>query len=114
LTEDDKQKCEGVFSIEECLKALKKTPGLDGFTSEFYLKKWNDVYMYLVRSLNTAGEVGRSSISQRQDVITCKSFKALFYREDTFTFLFIIFCQEVKKGFVLSKNSPCLGSIFIS
>jgi hypothetical protein len=28
--------------------------------------------------------------------------------------LFIIFCQEVKKGFVLSKNSPCLGSIFIS
>ena len=71
MTEDDKQKCEGAFSIEECLKALIKTPGLDGFTSEFFLKKWNDVYMYLVRSLNTAGEVGRSSISQRQDVITC-------------------------------------------
>ena len=32
---------------------------------------WNDVYIYLVRSLNTAGEVGRLSISQRQDVITC-------------------------------------------
>jgi hypothetical protein len=24
LTEDDKQKCEGAFSKEECLKALKK------------------------------------------------------------------------------------------
>jgi hypothetical protein len=77
LTEDDKQKCEGAFSKEECLKALKnmknnKTPGLDGFTSEFYGgKNWNDVYIYLVRSLNTAGEVGRLSISQRQSVITC-------------------------------------------
>ena len=76
LTEDDKHKCEGAFSKEECLKARKnmnnnKTPGLDGFTSEFYLKKWDDVYMYLVRSLNTAGEVGRLSISQRQGVITC-------------------------------------------
>jgi hypothetical protein len=40
LTEDDIHKCEGAFSKEECLKALKnmknnRTPGLDGFTSEF-------------------------------------------------------------------------------
>jgi hypothetical protein len=40
LTEDDTHKCEGAFSKEECLKALKnmknnRTPGLDGFTSEF-------------------------------------------------------------------------------
>jgi hypothetical protein len=74
-TEDDQQKCEGAFSKEECLKALKnmkynKTPGLDGFTSEFYKLFWNDVYIYLVCSLNTAGEVGRLSIPQRQGVIT--------------------------------------------
>jgi hypothetical protein len=36
LTEDDKKKCEGAFSKEECRTALKnmknnKTPGLDGF-----------------------------------------------------------------------------------
>ena len=49
-----------------------KTPGMDSFTSEFYKKKnWNDVYIYLVRSLNTAGEVGRLSLLQRQGVITC-------------------------------------------
>jgi hypothetical protein len=74
LTEDDKQKCEGAFSKEECLKALKnmKNLGLDGFTSEFCKKKyWNDVHIYLIHSLNTAGEVGRLSISQRQGVITC-------------------------------------------
>ena len=75
MTEDNKQKCEGAFSKEECPKALKnmknnKTPGLDGFTSEFYQLFWNDVYIYLVRSLNTAGEVGRLSISQTQSVIT--------------------------------------------
>jgi hypothetical protein len=75
LTEDDKQKCEGAFSKEECLKARKntknnKTPGLDGFTSEFYKIFWNDVYIYFVRSLNTDGEVGHLSISQRQGVIS--------------------------------------------
>ena len=75
LTEDDIQKCEGAFSKEECLKARKnmknnKTPGLDGFTSEFYKIFWNDVYIYFVRSLNTAGEVGHLYISQRQGVIT--------------------------------------------
>jgi hypothetical protein len=59
LTEDDKQKCEGAFSKEEYLKAIKKnmknnkTTGLDGFTSEFYKLFWNDVYIYLVHSLNT-------------------------------------------------------------
>ena len=76
LTEDDQQKCKGAFSKEEYLKALKnmknnKTPGLDGFTSEFYQIFWNDVYIYLVCSLNTSGEVGHLSISQRQGVITC-------------------------------------------
>ena len=76
LTEDDKHKCEGAFSKEECLKALKnmknnKTSGLDGFTSEFCKKNWNDVHIYLIHSLYTAGEVGRLSISQRQGVITC-------------------------------------------
>ena len=76
MTEDDQQIFEGAFSKEECLKTLKnmkynKTPGLDGFTSEFYKLFWNDVYIYLVRSLNAAGEVGRLSISQTQGVITC-------------------------------------------
>jgi hypothetical protein len=76
LTEDDQQKCEGAFSKEECLKVLKnmkynKTPGLDDFTSEFDKLLWNDVYLYLLRSLNAAGEVGRLSISQKQGLITC-------------------------------------------
>jgi hypothetical protein len=52
LTEDDKQKCECAFSKEECLKALKnmknnKTPGLDGFTSEFYKKKIGMMYTFI-------------------------------------------------------------------
>ena len=41
-----------------------RTSGLDGFTSEFQKYFWNDVYIYLVRSLNTAGKVGRLSISR--------------------------------------------------
>ena len=47
-----------------------KTPGLNVFTSEFCQKNWNDVHIYLIHSLNTAGEVGHLSISQRQGVIS--------------------------------------------
>jgi hypothetical protein len=62
-------------SLIICDKSVKntknnKTPGLDGFTSEFYKIFWNDVYIYFVRSLNTDGEVGHLSISQRQGVIS--------------------------------------------
>ena len=52
LTEDDKKKCEGAFSKEECLKALKnmknnKTPGLDGFTSKVY-KRFGMMYTFIL------------------------------------------------------------------
>ena len=41
LTEEDKMSCEGELTLEECGKALrnmanKKSPGSDGYTTEFY------------------------------------------------------------------------------
>ena len=48
-----------------------KSPGLDGFTVEFYKFFWTDIGYFLVRSVNESFAEGELSISQKQGVITC-------------------------------------------
>ena len=48
-----------------------KSPGIDGFTAEFYKFFWNDLGIYLVRSLNYAYRIQNLSVTQRQGIITC-------------------------------------------
>jgi hypothetical protein len=65
------------------LKNMKngKSPGLDGFTTEFYKFFWSDLKYFAVRSFNQAYTRGYLSVSQRQGVITClpKEGKSKFY-----------------------------------
>ena len=51
-----------------------KSPGMDGFTTEFYKFFW-------IRSFNHGYEKGHLSVTQRQGVITClpKEGKSKFY-----------------------------------
>ena len=60
----------------ECLTALKnmkngKSPGIDGFTEEFYKFFWNDLGTFLIKSFNYSFEMKTLSISQTQGLITC-------------------------------------------
>ena len=48
-----------------------KSPGLDGYTAEFYKFFWSDLHPFLLNSLNYAYHTGSFSITQRQGVITC-------------------------------------------
>ena len=48
-----------------------KSPGLDGFTSEFYKFFWIDIQEYVIKSLNFAYENSLLSVSQKQGLITC-------------------------------------------
>ena len=53
LTPEDKEKCEGLLTKEECLQDLKdmslnKTPGSDGLPVEFYKVFWSDISDHLL------------------------------------------------------------------
>ena len=48
LTENQKLVCDAAITLEECKNALNqlhtnKSPGMDGFTIEFYKAFWNDI-----------------------------------------------------------------------
>jgi hypothetical protein len=49
----------------------EKSPGLDGYTVEFFKYFWKDLSYFILRSLNYAYTVCNLSITQKQGVITC-------------------------------------------
>ena len=48
-----------------------KSPGLDGFTVEFFKFFWVDIGQFTLRSLNFGYRTGSLSITQKQGIITC-------------------------------------------
>ena len=50
-----------------------KSPGLDGFTVEFFKFFWIDIGCFILKSLNYGYCTGSLSITQKQGVITCIS-----------------------------------------
>ena len=75
LSEEDKSALEGELTTAECLQILKtfsngKSPGEDGFTTEFYVQFFDILAPDLLASLNAAYFHKEMSISQRRGVIT--------------------------------------------
>ena len=75
LSDDEQQELEDDLSKEELLSALKgfkenKTPGEDGFTTEFYETFFDLVGDYPLESYNEAFDKGEMSISQRPGIIS--------------------------------------------
>lgn len=75
LNINDRESMEGKISLEEAAKSVKKlhndkSPGPDGFSSNFFKCFWAELGPLLVRSFNYAFEVGDLSISQKQGTIT--------------------------------------------
>ena len=61
-----------------------KSPGIDGYTVEFYKFFWVDICNFLIRSINQAHRDGQFSISQRRGMITCipKEGKSKLYMKN--------------------------------
>ena len=75
LTQEEMESCEGLLSEDECLYAIKefknnKSPGTDGFTSEFYKFFWPELKSDMTSSFNYAFQKGTLSISQRLGIIS--------------------------------------------
>jgi hypothetical protein len=76
LTEFQINSLEGEISIDELNLALSnmkndKSPGLDGYTTEFFKYFWKDLAKFVLGSLNYAYRHGNLSVTQVQAVITC-------------------------------------------
>ena len=83
LNELEKRQCEGRITLYEMTQALKemengKSPGIDGFTVEFYKFFWSDLGAFLLRAINFSYDIGSMSVSQRQSMITLIPCKKLF------------------------------------
>ena len=75
LNEEQKNLCEGLVTLEECGKALYnmkngKSPGCDGFTTEFCKFFWVNIKYLVVDSINYAHSTGKLSVDQKRGVIT--------------------------------------------
>ena len=75
LKKEEQQLCEGLVSVNECANALTefknaKSPGIDGFSAEFYKFFWPELGTEMVSSFNHAFRSGTLSISQRRGIIS--------------------------------------------
>ena len=90
LTSEEALNLEGDLTLSELTQALKqmkneKSPGPDGFTTEFLKFFWKDLGVFLCKSLNSGYKNGNLSTSLKQGMITCipkgnkpkKTFKKL-------------------------------------
>ena len=76
LSDEKSATLEGEISYTEIANALKnmknnKSPGLDGFTVEFFKFFWVDIGAFILRSINYGYRNGSLSVTQKQGLITC-------------------------------------------
>ena len=75
LNETERESCDTEISLDECGKALNdlhngKSPGSDGFTTEFYKFFWTDIKDLVFESFTYAFINGTLSIDQRRSILT--------------------------------------------
>ena len=76
LNEEESNSLEGEITYEELANALKnmknsKSPGMDGFTADFFNFFWIILGNFILKSVNYAYKNGSLSVTQNQGIITC-------------------------------------------
>ena len=86
LSDTESSGLEGEITYLEISTALKnmkngKSPGNDGFTTEFFKFFWPDLGMFILKSINYGYRTGSLSVTQKQGIITClpKPNKSRYY-----------------------------------
>ena len=73
---DEQLSLEGEINVNEASKVLQKmnnnkSPGSDGFSTEFFKFFWIDLKSFVVNSINFGSLLGELSVTQKQGIITC-------------------------------------------
>ena len=118
LSQDQMIQGEGILQKGEILKALKnmkngKSPGIDGFTAEFYKFFWNDLNSFLINSLNYGYSKETLSISQRQGIVTCipKEGKSKFYLKNWRPITLLNVDTKLASAALANRTKPFLREI---
>ncbi len=118
ISEEEKLICEGALTKQEYAKFLKemkngKSPGSDGYTSEFYKFFWKKIGDFLVRSLNEAHRNGELSITQRYGVIICipKKDKPKMYLKNWRPITLLNVDCKIFSGALANRLKPILKRI---
>ena len=79
LSDEESQDLEGEIKYSELGTALKnmknnKSPGLDGFTVEFFKFFWIDIGHYILNSLNYGYRSGSLSVTQNKNKVLSRAF----------------------------------------
>lgn len=76
LTDTESDSLEGLLNFNEISNTLynmknDKSPGLSGYSAEFFKTFWRQLGYFVLRSINFGYIKGELSITQRQGIITC-------------------------------------------
>ena len=76
LSNEKADNIEDILTCKEISTALyqmksDKSPGISGFTAEFFKTFWKQLGHFVLRSLNVGSSNGELSITQCQGIITC-------------------------------------------
>ena len=90
-----------------------KSPGIDGFTVEFYKFFWNDIKFPLLNCLNESLEKGNFSVSQRQGLITClpKEGKEKHFMKNWHPITLLCVDFKLATSFIANRLKPILQNI---
>lgn len=118
LNNEESNTLEGDITIEEASITLRnmsnnKSPGSDGFSSEFFKVFWQKLGHFVVRSLNYGFHNGELSITQREGIITCipkeNKPREVLRNWRPITLLNVVF--KIASGCIANRLKPFLNKL---
>ena len=121
LTDTQRKNLEGEISLEEATIVLKnisnnKSPGTDGFTTEFFKVFWKQIGNFIIRSINFGYTKGELSVTQKQGVITCipKEGKSKFFIKNWRPITLLNVIYKIGSGCIARRMKQILDTIISS
>ena len=118
LNENEKQRTEGLITVEELTRYLKTaknnvSPGSSGFSNEFYKFFWIDLKVFITKAINYSYELGMLSVTQRLGIITLipKGEKDKTFLKNWRPLTLLNSLYKIVSGCIAERIKPALNKI---